>query len=297
MLYYLSLLEGHLSELRLFQYITFRTLGAASTAFVLSLLLGPWVIRTLRQINVREQKTDARISKLEQEKVSKVDTPTMGGVLIILSSTIATLLWAEPTNPYVLLTLGTFVLMGVIGFIDDLLKIKRRNGLSVQMKFAAQLAWAAIVFGVLWALPEMRERLTDFMVPFFKNPLFQMAMVPAFIFMFLVLVGASNAVNLTDGLDGLAIGGIGWCQDPYTTPSTLRWARKGDDDFQDAELEGSWFPDAFGGTMAELLDAVDRGREPDFSGRDNLHTLALIDAAERSRQEKRAVALDEVPVG
>lgn len=100
-----------------------------------------------------------------------------------------------------------------------------------------------------------------------------------------------------EGLDGLAIGGIGWCQDPYTTPSTLRWARKGDDDFQDAELEGSWFPDAFGGTMAELLDAVDRGREPDFSGRDNLHTLALIDAAERSRQEKRAVALDEVPVG
>ena len=204
MLYYLSLLENHLSELRLFQHITFRTLGAASTAFILSLLLGPWLIRRLKVLNFGEQIEDERVEALDRSR--KVGTPTMGGILIIVSSLLATLLWAIPDNTYVLLTLGTFVLMGIIGFVDDLLKIKRRNGLSVKMKFTAQLLWTAAVFGILWSLPEMRERLTDFMVPFFKNPLFQMAMIPAFIFMFLVLVGASNAVNLTDGLDGLAIG-------------------------------------------------------------------------------------------
>ncbi len=204
MLFYLSLLESGLSELRLFQYITFRTLGAAATAFALSLLLAPGLIRRLKIVNFGDLVEDERVGALDKSK--KVGTPTMGGVLIILSTVGASLLWAIPTNTYILITLGTFVLMGLIGFADDLLKIKRRNGLSVKMKFAAQLIWTAIVFGVLWAVPETRARVTDFMVPFFKNPLFQMALIPAFIFMFFVLVGASNAVNLTDGLDGLAIG-------------------------------------------------------------------------------------------
>jgi phospho-N-acetylmuramoyl-pentapeptide-transferase len=204
MLYYLSLLEAHLSELRLFKYITFRTLGAASTAFVVSLLIAPWLIRKLQEINFGEQKIDDRVGQLGKQ--TKVGTPTMGGILIIAAATFSTLLWAIPTNTYVLLTLGTFVLMGVIGFVDDYWKIKRKNGLSVKAKFAAQLAWAAIVFGVLWSVPSMRDRVTDFMVPFCKQPIFQMSMVVAFIFLVLVLVGASNAVNLTDGLDGLAIG-------------------------------------------------------------------------------------------
>ncbi|VGO11954.1 Phospho-N-acetylmuramoyl-pentapeptide-transferase [Pontiella desulfatans] len=204
MLYYLSLLEGSLSELRLFQYITFRTLGAASTAFVISLLLAPWLIKRLRAINFEEKKVDQRVEYLD--KRDKVETPTMGGLLIIAASVGSTLLWAIPTNTYVLLTLGTFVLMGAIGFLDDYWKIKRKNGLSVKAKFMAQLVWAAIAFVVLWSVPEMRDRVTDFMVPFLKHPLFQMSMVGAFIFLVLVLVGASNAVNLTDGLDGLAIG-------------------------------------------------------------------------------------------
>ncbi|MBN2684707.1 MAG: phospho-N-acetylmuramoyl-pentapeptide-transferase [Pontiellaceae bacterium] len=204
MLYYLSLLQNHMSELRLFQYITFRTLGAASTAFVISLLLGPWLIRRLRIINFGDLVEDERVGALDKKK--KVGTPTMGGLLIIAASVGSTLIWAIPTNMYVLIVLGTFVLMGMIGFADDLLKIKRRNGLSVKMKFLFQLIWTVVVFGVLWCVPETRERVSDFMVPFFKYPLFQMAMIPAFIFMFMVLVGASNAVNLTDGLDGLAIG-------------------------------------------------------------------------------------------
>jgi phospho-N-acetylmuramoyl-pentapeptide-transferase len=204
MLYYLSLLEGALSELRLFQYITFRTLGAASTAFVVSLVVAPWLIRKLRKINFREKKVDDRVIDLKKE--TKVGTPTMGGLLIILSATGATLLWAIPTNTYVLLTLGTFVLMGAIGFADDLLKIKRRNGLSVKMKFAAQLVWAGIAFAVLWSVPDMQARARDLMLPFLKNPILDMGLIGAFVFMVLVLVGASNAVNLTDGLDGLAIG-------------------------------------------------------------------------------------------
>ncbi len=204
MLYYLSLLESHLSELRLFRYITFRTLGAAATAFIISLVLAPGLIKRLRIINFGEQKEDERVAVLDRSR--KIGTPTMGGLLIILSAAGSTLLWAIPTNMYVLLTLGTFCLMGLIGFADDYLKIKRRNGLSVKMKFTAQIAWAAVVFAVLWSIPDMQARARDLMVPFFKNPILDMGLIGGFIFMVVVLVGASNAVNLTDGLDGLAIG-------------------------------------------------------------------------------------------
>ncbi|MEE9367864.1 MAG: phospho-N-acetylmuramoyl-pentapeptide-transferase [Pontiella sp.] len=204
MLYYLSLLEGYLSELRLFQYVTFRTLGAASTAFIISLIVAPGLIRRLRVINFGELVEDDRVEGLD--KRNKVGTPTMGGLLIIISCSVATLLWAISTNMYMLLTVATFCIMGAVGFADDYLKIKRRNGLSMKMKFTAQLVWAGIVFSVLWAIPEMQERVRDLMVPFFKNPLIDMGLIGSFIFLVLVLVGASNAVNLTDGLDGLAIG-------------------------------------------------------------------------------------------
>ncbi len=204
MLYYLNWLRDEFSELRLFEYITFRTLGAAATAFIVSLLLAPWLIKRLRVINFGEQKEDERVSALDRSK--KVGTPTMGGLMIIMSSVAATLLWAIPTNLYVLITLGTFILMGAIGFADDYLKIKRRNGLSVKAKFAMQLLWTGAVFAVLWAIPETQARVRDLMVPFFKEAVLVFGPVGALTFMFLVLVGASNAVNLTDGLDGLAIG-------------------------------------------------------------------------------------------
>ncbi len=204
MLYYLSLLESYVSELRLFQYITFRTLGAAATAFTVSLLMAPWLIRRLRIINFGEQKEDDRVGVLDKSR--KVGTPTMGGLMIILATATATLLWAMPSNVYVLITLGTFVLMGAIGFADDYLKIKRRNGLSVKAKFSMQLLWTGIVFAVLWSIPETQVRVRDLMIPFIKYPILDMGLIGGFVFMVLVLVGASNAVNLTDGLDGLAIG-------------------------------------------------------------------------------------------
>jgi phospho-N-acetylmuramoyl-pentapeptide-transferase len=204
MLYYLMELESFFSPLRLFQYITFRTLGAAATAFVISLLVAPSLIRRLRKVSFGELAEDERVAALQ--KGHKVGTPTMGGVLIILAAGLSTLLWAIPTSTFIWLTLGTFVLMGGIGFADDFFKIKRRNGLNVRSKFLAQLVWAVVVFAVLWSIPDMQERVRQLMVPFVKNPILDMGLVGSFVFMMLVLTGASNAVNLTDGLDGLAIG-------------------------------------------------------------------------------------------
>jgi predicted dehydrogenase len=97
-----------------------------------------------------------------------------------------------------------------------------------------------------------------------------------------------------EGLDGLAMGEIGWCQDPHTSPSKLRYASKGDPDFITPAPEGSWFPDAFGGTMGELLESLRDGRESTISGRDNLHTMALLEAAALSAKEHRPVALAEI---
>ncbi len=179
MLYYLTELEGLFSPLRLFQYISFRTLGAAATAFIISLMMAPGMIRRLRAINFGERVEDDRVEGLAKKQ--KVGTPTMGGLMIILSATAATLLWAIPTNMYILLTLGTFCLMGTIGFVDDYLKIKRKNGLSVKMKFFAQIIWAAVVFAVLWSIPDMQARARDLMVPFFKNPILDMGLIGGFI--------------------------------------------------------------------------------------------------------------------
>ena len=97
-----------------------------------------------------------------------------------------------------------------------------------------------------------------------------------------------------EGTDGLAIGEIGWCQDPYTSPSRLRHAAKGEDAFVTAELEGSWFPDAFGGTMLDLLTALRDGTNPMLNGRDNLQTMALVEAAVRSSQQQRRVRIEEI---
>lgn len=204
MLYYLSNLAELYSPLRLFQYISFRTLAAAATAFIIALIIAPGLIRKLRVIKFGEQSQDERLALLE--KGNKVGTPSMGGLLIILSASSATLLWAAPDNLYVALTLGTFWLMGGIGFWDDLLKIRKKKGLSGKVKYSAQFLWAVVVFAVLWNLPETRERVSELMVPFFKYPVLPMGLFGGFLFMVVVLTGASNAVNLTDGLDGLAIG-------------------------------------------------------------------------------------------
>ncbi|WP_027184271.1 phospho-N-acetylmuramoyl-pentapeptide-transferase [Desulfovibrio inopinatus] len=182
-----------------FRYITFRSIAAFITALVISILFGPRVIRYL---------TELKCGQYIHEDVTahqcKAGTPTMGGLLIALALCLATLLWSDLTNGYVWLTLFVFLGFGAVGFYDDYLKVvkKKNKGLSAKDKFLIQTAVSFVATGILLINPEYTTSLS---VPFFKNfqPDLGFFYLP---FAMLVVVGASNAVNLTDGLDGLAIG-------------------------------------------------------------------------------------------
>lgn len=208
MLYWLYQCNDFFSPLRIFRYITFRAVLAAGTAFILSLIIGPWLIEKLRIVKYGEQCEDQRVAGLD--KAAKVGTPTMGGLMIIFTTVAATVLWAEPGNFFVLCALTTFCFLGVLGFIDDYLKIKRKagqGGLSPRVKLLAQAAWTVLLMLALCSNEETGLRVRQLMVPFVKFPVItSMSIIGTLVFLFLVLVGSSNAVNLTDGLDGLAIG-------------------------------------------------------------------------------------------
>lgn len=203
------MLEEWISPLRVFQYVTLRVVAGAGTAFLISLILGPWLINRLKTIcSAGRYEDDApELETLHGEQ--KKTTPTMGGLLIIAATCGSALLWANPTNPLVLITIFTMMVMGAIGFLDDYLKVARHDprGLRGRYKVLLQCAWVLCVFAVLNHLPQTKEYATQFHVPFLKEPLFNnIGFIPAVLFMTLVVAGASNAVNLTDGLDGLAVG-------------------------------------------------------------------------------------------
>jgi phospho-N-acetylmuramoyl-pentapeptide-transferase len=188
----------------LFRYLTFRTVGAVVTAMIVAFLCGPAVIRWLRR--KQKQGQPIRTDGPESHLLTKKGTPTMGGFLILLAMSIATLLWADLANPYVWVVLLVTASYGMIGFLDDYLKVSKKNpkGLPGRYKMAAQIViavGAAIWVSVIARDPAMG---TSLAVPFFKSFLLQLGWmwVP---FAALVMVGSSNAVNLTDGLDGLAI--------------------------------------------------------------------------------------------
>ena len=190
------------SAFNVFRYITFRTLMAAIMALSVSFFLGPWLITRLTALQVGQQiRPDGPASHL-----SKAGTPTMGGALILFSLTLATLLLADLTNFYVWLALGVTISFGLIGFIDDYRKLSRRNsaGLTGRQKLLAQFAVATLAALLLLLLPGFDSTVT---VPLFKDvrPDLGWFYIP---FAALIVVGASNAVNLTDGLDGLAIGPV-----------------------------------------------------------------------------------------
>ncbi len=214
MLYYLHLLADEWSVLRVFQYITVRAFAGAGTAFILSLILGPWVIRRLGHLcsgDATRYRADAPALD-DLHGAQKKTTPTMGGLLIMASVGAAVLLWAIPASPLIWLALATMLAFGGIGFADDFIKVVRRRpgGLPARQKLLLQVLWAAAVFGVMLSLPLTREHARQLMVPFCKTPaLADMGWLAGFIFAALVMIGASNAVNLTDGLDGLAIGCTG----------------------------------------------------------------------------------------
>ncbi|HRT06080.1 MAG TPA: phospho-N-acetylmuramoyl-pentapeptide-transferase [Kiritimatiellia bacterium] len=208
MLYYLSAFTHLFTPLNLFRYVTFRAVMGAGTAFFLSLLLGRWMIGQLRAYKIGQiVRQDPEMARIMHH--GKKGTPTMGGLLIIFTTLVAALLWCETANPQVWIALATMLFMGGIGFVDDWLKLKRRNsdGLKEWQKLALQGLWVAIAFAAIEAVPGTRVHARELMVPFFKAPVVADLTVPgALVFMFLVLVGTTNAVNLTDGLDGLAAG-------------------------------------------------------------------------------------------
>lgn len=201
MLYHLLYpLHTEFSALYVFRFITFRTIYATITALMISFILGPWLIATLQRLQVGQS-----IRKVGPEShFVKEGTPTMGGALILVAIIIPTLLWADLTNIYIWICLLVTAGYGAIGFIDDYLKVVRKNsdGISARQKMFWQLLIAAIAALSLYYSGLVETHLS---VPFFKNvnPDLGFFYIP---FAMLVMVGASNAVNLTDGLDGLAIG-------------------------------------------------------------------------------------------
>ena len=193
-------LHTSISAFNVFRYITFRTIYASLTAFLICFLLGPWVIKRLRRLQVGQFIRDDG----PETHFKKSGTPTMGGVLIIGAVVAATLLWANLTNFYVWIALMVLVATGVIGFVDDYrMQIKKRSkGLGAKEKFALQCVVALTCGLLLYFYPGFSTRVS---VPFLKNvqPDLGWGYV---VFATFVIVGTSNAVNLTDGLDGLAIG-------------------------------------------------------------------------------------------
>jgi phospho-N-acetylmuramoyl-pentapeptide-transferase len=208
----------HFPPFRIFRYVTFRTAFASLTALFMGLIIGPAIIRQLREFQIGQYIREEG-PKGHQKKAG---TPTMGGVLITIAIIVPTILWADLSNTYIWLAVFSTIAFGAIGFADDYIKVvhKRNLGLTGRTKLLLQFLTAGFVGISLVTLTAARQYSTHLMVPFFKQfrpdlviesfrhypHLWWMAFIPFVLFVMLVLVGSSNAVNLTDGLDGLAIG-------------------------------------------------------------------------------------------
>jgi phospho-N-acetylmuramoyl-pentapeptide-transferase len=202
MLYELVNFSDQIGVLNVFRYITFRTGGAIFTSLIFVMLFGPGVIDLLR---VKQGRGQPIREDGPETHLLKSGTPTMGGLMILAGVTVATLLWANLSNPYIWIVLGVTLAYGGLGFYDDFLKVTRRttSGVSSGARLGVEILVAAIATAcVMWlGPPDVSGVLT---IPFFKNLVFHLG--PFFIlFGVLVIAGAGNAVNLTDGLDGLAI--------------------------------------------------------------------------------------------
>ena len=185
-----------------FNYITLRAMMAAMTSLIISFMVGPWMIRKLASMKIGQSvRSDG-----PQTHLIKAGTPTMGGALILTSVAISTLLWGDLHNSYVWVVLLTTMGVGAIGWVDDYRKVVHRNpdGLSAKAKMFWQSLIALAVGFFLWHHASLPAH-TELIVPFFKHLVFPLGAVGFIVLVYLVIVGTSNAVNLTDGLDGLAI--------------------------------------------------------------------------------------------
>jgi phospho-N-acetylmuramoyl-pentapeptide-transferase len=204
---------------RIFRYLTFRTAFASLTALLIALFIGPWVIQKLREFQIGQFVREDG----PQSHQKKTGTPTMGGVLICIAILLPTVLWADPANPFIWITVFSTLAFGAIGFADDYIKVvQRRNlGLTARAKLLWQGLAGALVAVALVILDQFQMFNTRLSVPFIKSlrpdllwhgwpstvpHLAWFAFAPFVLWVMLVLAGSSNAVNLTDGLDGLAIG-------------------------------------------------------------------------------------------
>ncbi|MFE8072772.1 phospho-N-acetylmuramoyl-pentapeptide-transferase [Marinobacteraceae bacterium S3BR75-40.1] len=202
LLWVTDFLAQYISAFSVFQYLTFRAILGVLTALVISMVAGPWMIRALGQYQIGQAIRDDG----PQTHLSKAGTPTMGGALILLCVAVSTLLWADLSNRYVWVTLLVTLAFGLIGWVDDYRKVVERNprGLPARWKYFWQSLFGLIAAIVLFATATLPQE-TTFIVPLFKDVALEMGPVAFVVLTYFVVVGSSNAVNLTDGLDGLAI--------------------------------------------------------------------------------------------
>ncbi len=201
LIYLADYLAQYYSGFNVFRYLTLRGIMGVLTALMLSLVFGPYLIRTLKSRQIGQAVRDDG----PQSHLSKAGTPTMGGALILLAITISTLLWSDLANPYVWITLGVTLLFGAVGWVDDWRKVVEKNprGLPARWKYFWQSLGGIVAAVLLYWLADTPVE-TELLIPFLKNTALPLGLffVP---FVYFVIVGSSNAVNLTDGLDGLAI--------------------------------------------------------------------------------------------
>src|SRR5213595_3508811 len=209
MMYYLHHLSGQFIGFNVFLYVTFRAIAAAVTAFLGTLVFGNSVIAILHALKVEQPiRGAAEVHRLAELHGVKQGTPTMGGVLVIGAVVVSSVMWARLDNRFVWLALFSMVYLGALGFADDYLKVtkKKSDGISGRIKLVCQIALAAIITAVFLTNPLLEVQARALYVPFVKAPVIANMSWFTFVFFVLVIVGSSNAVNLTDGLDGLAIG-------------------------------------------------------------------------------------------
>jgi len=205
MLYHLLYsLHNNLFAFNIFRYITFRAALAALTAFLISLIFGPVIIKMLTRFKIGENIRKEDSARLYELHSKKQNTPTMGGILILLAVLSSTLLWSDISNKYIILVLFSTIWLGITGFMDDYLKHirKKSKGLTATAKLTSQIVLGLVLGLILFLNPHHSTRLD---VPFLKDISLDLSIFYV-LFVILVITGSSNAVNLTDGLDGLAIG-------------------------------------------------------------------------------------------
>ena len=206
MLSYLADYESYFHPLRLLRSHTFRTVMATITAIFIGFCIGPWLIARLRRLKFGQHYDDDRTGDLAH-RFDKKNTPTMGGLLIFVSVFVSSVLWAAP-NIWVVVALFVYAALTAVGFRDDYLKVvrKSRNGISSTEKIIWQTLITLVALAALLLHHDSKDNIRELWVPFVKHPITSLPIWALFIFIFLWLVGFSNAINLTDGLDGLAIG-------------------------------------------------------------------------------------------